>query len=444
MQKIVDDLNQIIQSAISAVIPKNIFLKKVKIDESKLYINTLELDLSRFEKIFVIGFGKASSSMATELEKILYQRIYKGIVITKYGFKTPTNKIKIFEAGHPLLDENSIKHSKKILELLKESNENDLVICLISGGGSALFEVVLDEIDLKTLQLINEKLVKSEIPIHKINHYRKAISEVKGGKLLKFIYPSTCLSLIISDVVGDDLSTIASGPTFINENKTYNLIKDYKKLKDSLNKSDFLDEFDKLISTEKFDHKILNYYESKVYNFIVASNSDAMKAAIAQAKNLGYEIHSTYFDLSAELNLVVYKIIDEIQTISLDENTFKKMILFGGEPFLEVKGKGLGGRNSHLILLLLKKLIEKKLKLDFQFVVASFATDGNDGPTDSAGAFITNEVIEKVLSEKINLDYYLNNFDSYNFFKSINCLIKTGPTYTNVMDLIVGLFKKKI
>lgn len=442
MSLIYEDFLSIIHSAINSVTPKEIFRTRIKREGNLLIINKNPFNLDEYEKIYVIGFGKASSAMAAEFEKQFHDRIEKGIVITKYNHKTPTQKIEILEAGHPIPDKNALTHSKTVLELLKETKENDLVICLISGGGSALFEDLKEGFTIEDLTAINEYLIHHKLSIHEINKIRKAISKVKGGKLLSYVYPSKLISIIISDVVGDDLSTIASGPTYLEESLNFSWMK-----KNQISTVNFRDEnlyekLSKLIFLEPVPEKIIDYYKTHVHNFIIASNKDAVNEAARVAKKLGYKIHSQRFDVSGTTEKVCSQLFSAFIQLNDSSRPIKECIIWGGETYLDVKGNGLGGRNSHFILQFLHLLIESKISLSMEFLISSIATDGNDGRTDSAGAFITGEMIKKIFDSKINYKKYLMNFDSYNFFNQYNGLIKTGPTSTNVMDLIIGLFVK--
>jgi len=439
MNELSKDFEVIIKSFLKSISPSEIFKEKVLINKNQIKIEDKTFPLNEFEKIYVIGFGKASSAMATEIEKYLLDKIEDGIVITKYGFKTETKKIKVFEAGHPLPDENSIKYSLDVLNLLSKTKENDLVICLISGGGSSLFEVPVDGIDLITLQELNDYLIKRKIPIHRINSFRKAFSKVKGGKLLEYIYPSTCLSFVISDVIGDDLSVIASGPTYLAAKKIYIDNKDTLEVEKILHHKDEVIKIEQLIKSQSFPEEIISYYNSKVHNFIVASNKTAVERSIEISKQLGYEIFACKYDLLMSVEELASHFINEFLSLNQTQGYFKKIIVYGCETFLEVKGSGKGGRNLHLLLTILNELIKNKIKPNFNFFISSFATDGNDGNTDSAGAFINNQILEKVKLSTFSPEVYLQNFDSYNFFKNFNCLINTGPTFTNVADLFICL-----
>jgi len=443
MSSITKDFSRIITTSLKTFTPEFIFKNKVRISNSKIESGSFALNLNQYEKVYVIGFGKASSAMATELEKYLIDRIESGIVITKYGFKTPTRKIKIYEAGHPIPDENTIKHSQEIIKLLEKTTSNDLVICLISGGGSALFEMLEPQWELTTLQSLNEYLIKQNISIYEINRFRKAFSKVKDGKLLKYIFPSTCISFILSDVPGNDLSVIASGPTFINKQHTYTEIKNINEVKEILSKNISSPPIGKQIVEKKYEEYIVDYYKNRVHNLIIASNEDIVNSSRDVITNLGYEIQTIEYNLLSSTEEVCKKIIDELSEFEIQDRKSKKAFIFGGETFLKVTGNGKGGRNSHLILQILNEIISKKLIFNFQYLIASLATDGNDGPTDAAGAFITDELVEKLRNEEATINSSLKKFDSYNFFNQHNCLIRTGVTYTNVADLIIGLFQKQ-
>ncbi len=442
MDILLQEFSFLVNSAIKSVLPKTIFQEKIKIHNSLLKIENIQINLDEYKNIYVIGFGKASSAMASELEKFLGDRITNGIIITKYGFKTLTKKIKVYEAGHPLPDKNTLLYSNNILKMLKQTSAQDLIICLISGGGSSLFEVPVNGLDLETLQLINQILITERLSIHQINYYRKALSKVKGGKLLNYIYPSTCLSLIISDVTYDDLSVIASGPTYIESDNSYLKIKNSSRLKELIKESDALEKINKLIVRKKFNQRILKFYPKKVQNCIIASNKSAINEIVRLSQKFDFDIQKIYFDFTGPLEAISEIFRNEMEKMNNFNSPFKELLLIGGETYLEVKGKGKGGRNSHLVLYILNELISENFEPNFNFFIASFATDGNDGPTDSAGAFISNSILKKMRASGIDLKPYLNNFDSYNFFNKFNCLIKTGPTYTNVMDIMIGIFEK--
>ncbi len=442
MSLIYEDFLSIIHCAINSVTPKEIFKTRIKRENNFLIINENLFNLDEYEKIYVIGFGKASSAMASEFEKYFSDRIEEGFVITKYNHKTPTQKIEIFEAGHPIPDKNTLTHSNKIIELLHKTKENDLVICLISGGGSSLFENLIEGFTIEALTAINEYLIHHKFSIHEINKIRKALSKVKGGKLLSYVYPSELISIIISDVVGDDLSTIASGPTYLEEGHNFSWMKKNQMSSINFRNENLYEKLSKLILFEPVPEKIVDYYKTHVHNFIVASNKDAVNEAAKVAKNLGYNIHSQRSDVSGTTEDLCSQLFSALIQLNDSSRPIKECIIWGGETYLEVQGSGLGGRNTHFVLQFLHLLTESKISLSMEFLISSIATDGNDGRTDSAGAFITGEMIKKIFDSKIDYKKYLMDFDSYNFFNQFNGLIKTGPTLTNVMDVMIALVVK--
>lgn len=441
-----EKLLQIFNSAIKSVTPGKIFGREISYQNDILKIRNIVFNLKDIDKIYVIGFGKASSLMATELEKILIDRIFRGIVITKYGFKTPTKTIKVYESGHPISDENTILYSNEIIELLNLTKENDLVLVLISGGGSALFEIP-DGFSLDELRQINSELLKSGADIHEINTLRKIISKIKGGRLLNYIYPSFCLSIVISDVIENCLSTIASGPTYISSEKRISATEILKKY--SLHEKLSSDTISKILSREEslniFPKEFYDYYEKKVKNIIIASNEDLILFAKSFAENLGY--HTVILDnkMHGEAKIVASNSIKKIYNY-LEENPQHDRVCFlaGGETTVTVRGSGKGGRNTEFVLSALYELIFKpKLISNYNFIIASLASDGNDGITDCAGAFVDYDIIKKSIEKNLNPKAFLINNDSYTFFSQVEGLIKTGPTYTNVMDIVIGLFEKK-
>lgn len=440
MQNLIEDFKNILTCAIDSVKPVNIFKDAISLIDSKLIIKGDEFDLGQFENIYIIGFGKASSAMATELENILYDYITDGVVITKYGFKTPTRKIKVYEAGHPVPDENTIKYSKQILRIALKAEVNDLVLCLISGGGSSLFEVLPEGLSLDDLKILNDVLLRSGADIFEINLIRKKFSLVKGGKLLKELYPASCISIIISDVIGDDLSTIASGPTFLSsteENKT-------KRIETVYNLKEILPErFVKLLKKNNqniFLDSLKTYYQSKIKNYIVASNQIALEKAKEIATLLGYNTRILNNSMQGEARIIAENFVDEMVRIRKDnKNLLPVCLLMGGETTVTVKGKGIGGRNLEFALACLIKIM--KLNLDFEFLISSVATDGNDGMTDAAGAIVNLDLIKRINSLNMNPEEYLSNNDSYTFFNQVDALLRLNSTFTNVMDVVICLMK---
>lgn len=421
---------QIIDAAIESVKPSVLIPKSVRINENKLSIADSVFDLSAIKSIYIIGAGKASGFMAYEIEKILGSKITQGVVSVYDSGNIKLNNIKLIEAGHPLPNENSLIAGKEIFELVSSAGEDDLVITLISGGGSALMELLPENISLDEYRELTNLMLRSGADINEINCVRKSISQIKGGKLGKEIYPAKSITLIISDVVGDSLESIASGPTFINDKENrdarsvlhkYNL---FDKIPHSIKKY-----FGELYEDNKQSHPQIENQSI----FIIGNNLTALNAAKEKAEHLGFDSTIVNDKLVGEARSAGIEIAIHLKNnLNVDKPT---CLIFGGETTVTIKGNGLGGRNQELVL---AALIEIK-ELNKNFIIASVGTDGRDGPTDAAGAFINRKSWNKAIELNLNPQKFLEENNSYYFFKSLDTLIKTGTTGTNVMDIQVGL-----
>ncbi len=369
--------------------------------------------------IFVLAIGKAAYKMAVATNEILKERIKSGVVITKYNHaEGKIDNFDIFEAGHPILDENSIKATEYTLEKIKELDQSVNILLLISGGGSALFES--SELDLAELNSINSSLLKSGANISEINCVRKHLSKVKGGRLAELCANRKIYSLILSDVLGDRLDTIASGPATSDastSDEAIAIIKKYNlKVSDSaLN-----------ILSKETPKKISN-----VESYVIGNLGKLCEAAKTKAEGLGYE--AVIVDETVDCDASdAGKFIGDYAKKHRNESN--RAFIFGGETTVKVKGTGLGGRNQELVLYAAKECKEIENVLIF-----SIGSDGTDGPTDAAGGFVDGSTIKKLADRGIDIDDYLENNDSYNALKKIDQLIITGPTGTNVNDLSVIL-----
>ena len=378
---------QIIDAGLNSINTKKIMNQKIKLMHDILLIENYKktikkIDLKKYKKIIVIGFGKASSLMAKGLEGVLGNKINSGIVISTKKIKL--KRITVMKGTHPTPYQRNINGAKKIVNLIKNLNKNDLVICLVSGGGSAL--LCYPKIPFKQYMKIINKHFASGIDIKALNKIRKKLSLVKGGKLAR-LTKAKIISLIFSDVVGDDLSTIASGPTA------------GKRLKN-------------------------------VENILLLNNTVALEAMKQKALSLGLKPVIITNKLKGEAKIIGKKFI------KISKNKKNIALLFAGETTVTVKGKGKGGRNQELCLGVIEEI--SKLK---NAVLVSIGSDGIDGPTDAAGAVVDNNSFEK--AGKLKLDYkeYLRNNDAYHFFKKTSDLIFTGLTGSNVAD--IGLILKK-
>jgi len=423
-------------AGVESVKPGNLINRYVSIDRNTLQIENVKFDLEVVKSIYVVGAGKASAAMAQAIESILGARITAGHIITKYDHSVPLKFIEITEAGHPVPDENGINGTAQILSIVKKAEKDDLVICLISGGGSALLADVPEGCTLQDLKTISSVLLRTGANINEMNCIRKHLSNVKGGQLAKAASPARVVSLILSDVIGDPLDVIASGPTApdpttfadaISIIRNYNIEDDIPKQILQVLQDGFEN---KRQETLKDSDEILQ----QTNNLIIGTNLLALKTAKEKAESLGYASRILTNTLEGDVAEVAKFIVDSIKKVEQEKLSKKTCLLFAGEPTIKVKGMGLGGRNQHLALLM-AKLLEDLPGTTF----LSGGTDGTDGPTDATGAVVDSFTSKNASNLYLNIDQYIYNCDSYHFFKQEGGLIITGPTQTNVMDLMVVL-----
>ena len=426
-----------IEFAINAVNPKKIIKSKVSLRNGILKVGNYRFNLKTFNHIYLVGGGKASGLMAETFEEILGDYLSDGLVIIPHQSAQPKTRIvKILKGSHPLPDNDGVKGTKKIMEIAEKTTKDDLLICVLSGGGSSLMSMPKNGISLQDKRKVIEALLKSGARIDEINTVRKHLSSFKGGQLAKKAFPATILNIILSDVVGDELSVIASGPTVpdpttfkdaINVLKKYDL---WEKAPESI--KEILSEGTKgrIAETPKEKDKIFE----KVYSVIVGNNRTACLAAIEKLKDKGLNTLLLTSHMEGEAREVGLFLAAIAREITLWGTPVKKpaAVVVGGETTVTVRGKGLGGRNQEIAL-----SASTKLQGLAGNVIASISTDGIDGPTDAAGAIVDGET--SLRSRKLGLDIekYLEENDSYTFFKKLNDLIYTGPTGTNVNDIAV-------
>lgn len=402
--------------------------------EEVLTVGNRSYDLSCFEHLFVIGAGKACAPMALALENLLGDRIDSGLINVKYQHVEQLSRIKINEAGHPIPDENGMAGAGEILRIVQSATAEDLVICLLSGGGSALLPLPADGISLADKQKTIQILLSCGVAIHDINTIRKHISSVKGGRLAKAAYPATVVTLILSDVIGDDPDVIASGPTVPDSSTFENCMEIIDKYKIQKTLPESVTSYIQKGVEKKIGEtpKKTDPFFQKIDYTIIGSNAEALFAAKRKAAMLGYNtlILSTLIDGdTAQAARLHAAIAGEIKK-SGNPVSPPACILSGGETTVEIKGNGLGGRNMEFALAF--AVAARGLK---DVVLLSVGTDGTDGPTDAAGAFSDSFTLEKAKSGSIDASAYLANNDSYHFFRQIGDLFITGPTNTNVMDV---------
>ena len=373
-------------------------------------------------KLIVIGCGKASAAMAKSFEDN-YDGDYSGIVVTNYGNNIQTKKIEIIEASHPVPDIKSYNAAKKILNVTKNLSADDLVLFLLSGGGSALLCYPKDGIELQDKIYINEKLLQSGAKISEMNVIRKLISGIKGGRLAENLYPAKVLTLAISDIPNDDPLYIASSPTVIDENLNkeigFEILKKYK--------IELPEKIKKVISS----YSIPKSFSKENEFHIIATPKISLDAACNYAKSLNLKAHILSDSIEGESKDIGMMHSNIINYINNFDKPFNKpcILLSGGETTVSIKSRGKGGRNSEFLLSALCALTNYK-----NIYGLAADTDGKDGSEDNAGVFFNPTTIENAKVKGLLPEKFLNNNDSYSFFSELNQLIITGHTNTNVND----------
>ncbi|MCS7119966.1 MAG: glycerate kinase [Nitrososphaerota archaeon] len=430
----------VIEKSLNSVDPRTIIKSKVLLKDNRLIINDKIFNLDEFDKIFVVGGGKASGSMAKALEEILGSRIEDGVIVVPRGEsqRYKMHRIRVVEGSHPIPDERSVASAKEILNLAGRVGEKDLVIGLISGGGSALMALPYDGITLGDKQRVTDLLLRSGATINEINIIRKHLSGIKGGRLAKSLYPATILCLLLSDVLGDPLDVIASGPT-VPDSSTFSDALDILERYDLLSKipvsiRELLMSGAKGLveETPKADDPAFK----KVHNVVIGNNRLACETAAEELKSSGFNTMLLTSLLEGEARHVGTVFGTVAKEISRSGNPISPpaAIIAGGETTVTVTGQGKGGRNQELCLGAALKIqgLEKT-------VLASVSTDGVDGPTDSAGALVDGWTIARSKRLGMEANDYLRNNDSYSFFSRLGDLVMTGPTGTNVNDITILL-----
>lgn len=446
-----------LQKAINAVKPKNLIKNSIKVQGNILAIQSDEYDLNEYNKIYIIGGGKATAEMVFSFESILSKLKnvdYKGIINVPKGSVKPEllegSRIKINFASHPIPDANGVNGTKQMMRIIEKSQNNDLIFCLISGGGSALLPLPKRGISLEDLQKVNALLLASGASIHEINIIRKHLSDFKGGNLAKKLYNAsraTLISIIISDVVGDKLDSIASGPS-IPDTTTFNDAIEVLKKYDIYEKIpmsviNHLEEglLDDNKETPKFNDECFN----NVHNYIVGSVKIAVEEVISFLDVQGFEASNFSNEIVGEAEKFgksLYNIISQKFKEISKENTFGKFALIGtGELTVTIKGKGIGGRNQEMLLSFLDFIKEREIP--YEFLIMGANLDGIEGNSEAMGALIDNYVLYQINKKEIDLRNYLENNDSNSFFKLVETEIITGPTGCNVNDLLIILLQFK-
>jgi glycerate 2-kinase len=405
-------LNALAQSAL------RIFKVAVKAADPSASVASHLRQVGDFRNIYVIGAGKAAVSMAIAAEKVLGSRIAAGFVNTKYGHGGKLRDIALQECGHPVPDAAGVQGAERIADLARSAGAGDLVVCLISGGASALMPLPSVGISLAEKQSVTRRLLARGATIHEFNCVRKHMSQIKGGQLARLASPASVLTLVLSDVIGDDLNVIGSGPT----------VPDPSTLADA---QAVLDKYGIRARLGQETPKPGDACFKNTRNILIGSNRQAVEAAAVKATELGFLTRILSTEIQGEAREVARVHAAIAKELLRTRGNQPVCILSGGEPTVTLRGKGLGGRNQEFALAAAIDIAGLK-----NVVIFSAGTDGTDGPTDAAGAFATGET-----GLNANAKAALADNDSYHFFERHGGLIKTGPTGTNVMDIQIILVK---
>jgi glycerate 2-kinase len=434
------DAVEIFLAGVAAVDPGRAVRSHLTLENDVLLAGSHRISLSSSTRVFVVGAGKAGAPMAAAVEKVLGNRVHRGLVVVKHGHVAPVERIEILEGGHPVPDEAGLEGASRIAELLDDAGEGDLVICVISGGGSALIPSPEPPVTLRDKQVTTDLLLKSGAEIGEINCVRKHLSRLKGGGLARLAFPARVLSLILSDVVADPLDVIASGPT-VGDPTTF---------------GDALAVLDRYGLVGRVPEAVLTRItqgaEGKhpetpkpgdpeledVMNLLVGTNAIAVKAAANKAEELGYNTTVLSTIITGETRDAAESHAEVAREIVEQDPPAARpaCVLSGGETTVTIKGGGKGGRNQEFALV--SAIGIEGLP---RTVILSGGTDGTDGPTEAAGAMADGTTVSRARDAGLDPAAFLENNDSYHFFKKLDDLLITGPTLTNVMDLRIILVR---
>jgi hydroxypyruvate reductase len=416
------------RAALGAVDPAAAVRRYARREGDVLIVADRRYDLREFERVFVVGFGKAAVPMTTAVADTLGGRLTAGVVVTKYGHgeisrSAAQSAITLIEAGHPVPDEHSVRGAQTVADLVDQATERDLVICLISGGGSALLTLPVPGLDLADLQALTGALLRSGATINELNTVRKHCSRIKGGNLARLASPATLVTLILSDVVGDPLDVIASGPTVPDPATVTDAQAVLQRHRIS---------FPKPVPFQETPKPSDPVFE-RVQNVVVGSNRQAALAAVASARQAGFNTLLLGTFVEGEAREVARVAAALAKGVRVHGEPLKPpaCLVWGGETTVTIRGNGKGGRNQELAL-------AAALALEGWpgVLLMALATDGTDGPTDAAGAVITGGTVARARAMGLDPWAALEDNNSYAFFDALGDLILTGPTGTNVNDLL--------
>ena len=440
MRNLTADIEKLKQAALAAVDPAAAVRKHVRYNGQQLLIGDQAFPLAQYERVLVVGGGKAAVPMAGAVADVLGERLTAGVIVTKYGHgELPPNqvarRISLIHAGHPVPDENSVRGAQAIAELVSGATGHDLVLCLISGGGSALLTYPVPGLSLVELQDLTDALLRSGATINEMNTVRKHWSQIKGGHLAQLAAPATVVTLILSDVVGDPLEVIASGPTVPDPTTVDDARAVLARHGLELGKGTSEQAGWSLLETPKPGDTVFE----RIHHVLIGSNRLAAAAARDTARGLGYNtlLLSTFVEGEAREVAKVAAALAKGIRVHGDPLAPPACLIWGGETTVTIRGQGKGGRNQELALAAALALENWP-----SICLMALATDGTDGPTDAGGAIVSGETVRQARELDVDPWAALKANDSYSFFEATGGMIHTGPTGTNVNDLLFLLVDK--
>lgn len=450
------------ESALEAVSPARLFKDNLSRDGTRLRVRDETVDLSDVDRIFLFAIGKAAPHMAAASLPFVEDKLESGVVLTREAEPRREGRLDYLPASHPLPDERSLAAARTVLEMAEQAGERDLVLVLLSGGGSAQFCLPAEGISLEDKRRTTDALMKAGAGIGELNTVRKHLSAVKGGRLARAAAPARVLTLVISDVIGNDLGTIASGPTHWDDStwtdvravlEARNL---WGSVPEAVRKAAGEGERGGRPETLKKGDPIFE----RVRTHIIGDVRTALDAAAGRARDLGFETFLLTDSDSGEAREAARKYVAFLRSLACSLRRAPRPMCFlaGGELTVTVKGRGTGGRNTEFVLAALREIergafdqagedspyrraARSAAGMDdpegraLNWLVLSMGTDGIDGPTDAAGAWIDPSTIERGKEAGLDIDSFLNDNDSYSYFEKAGGLVITGPTETNVMDV---------
>ena len=438
VQQLREDCRHIFMAGVAAVDPVAAVQRTVVRRGDTLDVDGVSYDLQRYAHVYVVGAGKAGATMAQGLEGVLGERLTGGVVTVKYGHLAPVSRVTIYEAAHPVPDEAGVRGAEALIRLAQQAGADDLIFCLLSGGGSALLPAPSPGITLEEKQRVTSLFLECGASIDEINVIRKHISRLKGGQLARVVAPATLITLVLSDVVGDRLDVIASGPT-VADPTTYQdcleIVRRYDllaRLPASVRTHLQRGQAGELPETPKATDPAF----TRCQTVIIGSNRIALQAAREAARACGYTVLILSSSVEGEARQIARlhaAIAREIRQSGEPVHP-PACVIAGGETTVSLHGDGRGGRNQEFALAAALGIAG----LD-DVVVLSGGTDGTDGPTPAAGALADGHTVARAQALGMAPDDFLRRNDSYHFFRALDDLFITGPTGTNVMDMHILL-----